>query len=109
MTTKPLSLSNKLGCTYVLADGSLVEQRDGPGGQALLGFALGDVPELLRVLLDTHGGHKRCTRHVGTLNIYLFIFIKKKMFKLGCNTTVQHFKVKRENQCWETAYFYILL
>lgn len=51
-----LSWLTKGGGTYIFADGSLVEQGDGPGGQALLGLALRDVPELLSVLLlsDTH-------------------------------------------------------
>lgn len=65
--------------TYVLADGALVEQRDGTRGQALLGLALRDVPELLRVLLvhstrSAASGHR--TRHApahgGTLPVYIY-------------------------------------
>lgn len=70
--------------TYILADWPLVEQCDGTGGQALLRFALRDVPELLGVLLShRHTQSQAVTaivqRYVGTFYI-TFTYISLDYF-----------------------------
>lgn len=44
----------------VLADGPLVDEGDAPGRQCLLRLALGDLSELLRVVLS----HKTCSKEL---------------------------------------------